>query len=86
MIEGLTPPAPIISAFFFLTSKLIYLKANSNPAISVLWPINLSFSVQIVLTELVFFASELRLSKNGITEFLNGTVTFAKFTSDFLIL
>ena len=37
-----------------------------------MWPITLSCSIQIVFTELVFFASELKSSKNGITEFLKG--------------
>ena len=42
--------------------------------------------IDYVPTELVFSASELRLSKNGITEFLNGTVTLIPFISDFLML
>ena len=36
IIDGVTPPAPTIKTFLFVTSYLAYLIASSNPAISVL--------------------------------------------------
>ena len=39
IIEGTTPPAPSINIFLLVRLYLEYLIANSNPAISVLWPI-----------------------------------------------
>ena len=85
IIDGTTPPAPIIRAFLLFAINLQCLIANSKPAMSVLCPISLFSILYMVLTEFVCLASSLSSSTYEIKSFLKGEITISKLETTLIL-